>query len=367
MVTSKRKSTSPAGVFPPGEFIREELEARGWTQREFADILGRPVQTVNQIIKGTKEITPETARGLAAAFGTSAELWLNLENAFRLAALRADPAVSKRSLLHSVVPLAELLKRRWIEPKEDLDDLEAEICRFLEVSKIDEKPKLFLAPRRSDPHGELSPAQIAWGFRVKHVAIAAETPAFDRQKFGALLPGLAHLSAEDDGLRRAIRRLSNVGVRVVTVPHLPGSKIDGAMFWLSDSAPVAALSLRYGRIDSFWFTLMHELAHVWQNRIEQGVLDDGLLDEDVSERQERPRYETEADELASGWLLPRDKLRAFMRATRPYYTAARVRAFAQSIGVHPALVVGRLQHLGEMGWNNLRGLLGRARDQLALA
>ncbi len=73
----------PAEVFPPGEFIRDELEARGWTQEEFADILGRPLQTVNQIINGKKEITAETARAIAEAFGTSAELWLNLQSAPR--------------------------------------------------------------------------------------------------------------------------------------------------------------------------------------------------------------------------------------------------------------------------------------------
>jgi HTH-type transcriptional regulator/antitoxin HigA len=322
---------------------------------------------VNQIIKGRKEITPETARGLAAAFGTSAELWLNLENAFRLAAVRAnDAAVSQRSRLHSVVPLAELLKRGWIKSRAALDDMEIEVCRFLEIDRLNERPKFRLKARRSGPYGELSPVQTAWAFRAKHLAMAADVPAFDRRRFGALLPGLCRLSAEHDGMRKAIRELQDAGVRVVRVPHLPGSKIDGAMFWLSKTAPVVALSLRHDRIDSFWFTLMHELAHVWQARPERGILDNCLVDEDALEGQERPKYETEADELASGWLLPRDRLRAFIGATKPYYSAERVTAFAQQIGVHPALVVGRMQHLGEIDWKNLRSLLGKASDQLGL-
>ena len=87
-----------AQIFPPGDFIREEIEERGWTQGTFAEILGRPLQTVNAIINGKKEITPKTAIELAAAFGTSPELWLNLETAYRLAITEpADPEIARRA------------------------------------------------------------------------------------------------------------------------------------------------------------------------------------------------------------------------------------------------------------------------------
>lgn len=87
-----------AKVLPPGDFIREELEARGWSQSGFARIMGRPLQAVNEIINGRKRITAETAKELAAAFGTSPELWLNLENAYRLAQTdEPDPAIKKRA------------------------------------------------------------------------------------------------------------------------------------------------------------------------------------------------------------------------------------------------------------------------------
>jgi HTH-type transcriptional regulator/antitoxin HigA len=72
----------PAEVFSPGEFIREELEARGWTQGDLAEIMGRPIQVVNGIVIGKKIITPRTANELAAALGTSAEMWTNLQTAY---------------------------------------------------------------------------------------------------------------------------------------------------------------------------------------------------------------------------------------------------------------------------------------------
>ena len=69
----------PAEVFPPGEFIREELEARGWSPIDLAAILGRPRRDVSEIITAKRSITPETAKQLAAAFGTGPRLWMNLE------------------------------------------------------------------------------------------------------------------------------------------------------------------------------------------------------------------------------------------------------------------------------------------------
>src|SRR4051794_37892054 len=89
---------SVAEAFPPGEFLREELEARGWTQRDLAEILGRPAQVVSAIATGKKEITPRTALELAAAFGTSAESRLGLEAQYRLWRAGApDPAIAERA------------------------------------------------------------------------------------------------------------------------------------------------------------------------------------------------------------------------------------------------------------------------------
>ncbi len=75
---------TPAEAFPPGEYLRDELEERGWTVTEFASIIGRPVQTVSEILNAKKSITPATALPLSEALGTSAELWLNLQTAYQL-------------------------------------------------------------------------------------------------------------------------------------------------------------------------------------------------------------------------------------------------------------------------------------------
>lgn len=81
---------TPAEVFPPREFIREEIEARGWSQVEFAEILGRPPRLAGELIASKRAVTPETANALAAAFRASAQLWLNLESSYQLSRLKHD-------------------------------------------------------------------------------------------------------------------------------------------------------------------------------------------------------------------------------------------------------------------------------------
>jgi len=74
----------PARVFPPGRTIKNELEARGWKQREFAQVIGRPVQYVSDLVRGKRMLTVSAARELEAALGPSAEFWLGLETHYRL-------------------------------------------------------------------------------------------------------------------------------------------------------------------------------------------------------------------------------------------------------------------------------------------
>ncbi len=95
-MTAKRRPV--AEVFPPGDFIREELEFRGWTQSDLARIMGRPFQTVNAILNGRKSVTARTARELEAALGPSAEFWMNLEVSYQLHKQEdADPEISVRA------------------------------------------------------------------------------------------------------------------------------------------------------------------------------------------------------------------------------------------------------------------------------
>src|SRR3990172_4435237 len=109
MPTTRR----PARVASPGQIISRELEARGWTQRDLAAIMARPYQAINEIIKWAKQITPETARELAKAFGTTMDFWMNLEASYRLfLAVQEDKErdIERRSRIYTIAPVAEMIK-----------------------------------------------------------------------------------------------------------------------------------------------------------------------------------------------------------------------------------------------------------------
>ncbi len=72
-----------AEAFPPGEFIQDELESRGWSHTDLANIMGRPARLIDEIIAGRRSVSPEIARELGDAFGTDVDFWLNLEASYR--------------------------------------------------------------------------------------------------------------------------------------------------------------------------------------------------------------------------------------------------------------------------------------------
>ena len=182
----------PAEVFPPGEYLAEELEARGWSQTELAEILGRPPRLVNEIIAGKRAITPETAKGLSAAFGTSPEFWMNLETAYQLSKARIEEReVRERANLYTRFPVKEMLKRGWIEASENLDVLVQRFCEYFKISSLDEAPKFAHAPRKS---GE-SISQLAWLNRAGQIAGAVHCAKFSK---------LMKLSICTQALRRSI-------------------------------------------------------------------------------------------------------------------------------------------------------------------
>ena len=161
----------PAELFPPGEYVADELDARGWTRGDLAEILGKSASNVHDIISGKVNISPETARGLADAFGTSAEVWLSLDSRYRLRDAQASPGTNLRAKIYSKTPVRELLKRNWIEGSTNPEVLASRVCDFLGVTSLDEAPRpLAHAARKSTTYAESSPSQIAWLCQVGRLA-----------------------------------------------------------------------------------------------------------------------------------------------------------------------------------------------------
>ena len=266
----------PADVFPPGELLRDELEARGWTPTEFAEIIGRPPRVVNEIISGKRGVAPETARELAAAFGTSAQLWMNLESAYQLS--KVEPVterIAREAALRERFPVREMTKRGWIRASGSYEEVERQVLQYFRVKSVAEAICFPHAARRN--YGsELTTIQWAWLFRVQQLAAALKAPTYSEQKLRAAIPELERLMVDPEETRHVPRILSGCGVRFVIVEPIPGSKIQGVCFWINQTnSPVIGLSLKGDQIDRFWFDLWHEIEHVLRgDGRDEPVLDD---------------------------------------------------------------------------------------------
>ncbi len=328
---------------PPGHFIREELEARGWTQAELAYMLDVPVQAVNMITSGKRGITAEMAKKMAAAFDVAPEFFLNLQKTWELAhAPEPDPSVAKKARLQSLYPVREMIKRKWLVST-DAGTLEEEIARFFDVASASEIPHMAHAAFRTR-YDEIPPPQLAWLFRVRQIAkeMVVEgryTPSSGREA----VRKLSHLLSAPEEARHVPRILSEAGIRYVLVESLPSAKIDGVCCWLGDAAPVIGMSLRYDRIDSFWFVLRHEVEHVLRNHGRDVAMIDVDIDKTVG-LEGIPEEERQANEAASHFCVPKGEMDSFIARKQPFFSEHAILGFAGRLKLHPGLVAGQLRY-----------------------
>jgi HTH-type transcriptional regulator / antitoxin HigA len=333
---------TPAEVFPPGEFIRDELEARGWTQGDLAQIMGRPEPAINLIINDKRGITPDTATELAGAFGTSPEFWLNLENAYRLSKVVVPfSEIRERASLFEASPVKEMEKRGWIKSTDSIEALKLELSSFYEGINVE---NFKVAARASTEQGRVTPEQMAWCVRALQLASKIPARPYQPSKINECKKQLRALAAFPQGVAQVPSVLAAFGIRFVVVEHLTGTKIDGAALWLGDGwdKPVIAISARYDRIDSFWQTTCHELSHI-EHKDSIALIDVDLLGAE-NRNESILEIENRANREAAEMLIPREKLSSFIIRKRPYFSKVSIIQFANANKVHPGIVAGQLHH-----------------------
>jgi len=336
-----------AEVFPPGEFIQEELDARGWTQEDFASIIGKPLAAVNEIIKGKRSITAETAVRIAAAFGTSPHLWMNLESGWQIhlqSKKRDSKEIRTRARIYETAPVREMQRRGWMQKTRNPKEIEKELISYYGVTDLSEVPRLQVAARASNrpDDGGLNAAQWAWCIRCCQIASLVDAKSFSKSNIKPLVKDLHSLLPNPEDARLVPLLLAEAGIKFVVVEHLSKTRMDGAALWPSNRTPVIAMSLRYGRVDNFWFTLLHELAHICYR--------DGVrADIDIEDQKSvTDNIEKRANKQSASWLVPQEALQSFILRTSPLYSTTRVTNFARRMGVHPSIIVGQLKFCEEL-------------------
>jgi HTH-type transcriptional regulator/antitoxin HigA len=344
-----------------GERIRQELKRRGWTQADLAKVMDRPLPTINELITGRTQISPETAVQLQVALGVDAREWLALENERQLANIRtSDPEVERRAKLFDLAPVKEMEKRGWIQRTRSASELESALREFFSTASLESLPEIGAQMRHGVGVETMNSAQRAWCFRARQLALSVHSEPFTEKSFARGISDLRKVAAWPDATYKVPAILSEMGIRFVVIEPLAHSRIDGAAMWLDEDSPVVALSLRYDRIDSFWHTLGHELSHIRHR--------DGLMvDVDIVGDQrptvvEQSETERRADLEASELLIDKNVLDDFVVRVGPLYSRARINQFANLLRIHPGIIVGQLHFRSEISYGSLRDTLEKVRD-----
>jgi len=330
-------------IEPPGTFIKSELEARGWSQRDLAFILGQTEQQLNPLLSGKRGITPDMARLLGDAFDVSPQFFLNLQGRYDLQNSKdPDPAVKTRAELQTQFPVRDMIRRGWIQDGE-ASLLQLQMNRFFEAANDDTTGNVAFAAKRT--HCDTTPAhQRAWVYRVRQLAKEMNIGPYSPEKLRALLPKLRSLMIDPESVAAVPALLAECGVRFVIVEVLPNAKISGVCTWLDDATPVVGLSTLYDRLDNFWFVLRHELEHVLQGHGKGSIgMIDHLAGEGTKDANGSVDEEHIADTEAADFCVPASKMASFYARKHPYFSERDVLGFAALMAVHPAIVVGQLQ------------------------
>ena len=231
-----------------------------------------------------------------------------------------------------------MIKRRWFKAPQNANPLE--IVKEYVIDVVG--PQLAATYHRKKMYGGSAPneyALLAWQARILQRArdMAAHDGVSDFKQDDRWLSELAKLTRLSDGAQRSIRLLAENGIALVIERHLPGSYLDGAAMLDAADRPVIGLTLRYDRLDNFWFVLFHEIGHVFLH-LSAGVRFDFFDEERVSPGHS---IEADADRFALNTLIPAELWDQCL--SRFALSEEAVRIDAATLDIHPSIIAGRIR------------------------
>ena len=344
----------PDYAVPPGWVLAERLSTQGISRAEFARRCDRSAKLISEIISGKAPIEAKTALQFERVLGVDADIWLGIEKDYQLHQIREAEARQAEVLAAwaKTFPVAELVKRGAIPKRSSISEAFSELMVFFRVASIEAwhvKYGTANIAYRHSPSFESEECSLATWLRIAEIdAEEQKCKAYDRSAFKTALRRIRRLTREsfDEALKETHRLCNNAGVALSLVEPLPKARLSGAAWWLSPRKPIIALSARHKTDDHLWFSLFHEAAHILLHSKKDVFVDEadtGGAD-----------LETEANEWASHFLVPRSDWRQFVDEGE--YTSLEIRHFADEQGIAPGIVVGRLQHEGYLPWSRLNKL-----------
>jgi HTH-type transcriptional regulator / antitoxin HigA len=345
------KMVENADYRTPGQLIQALLDARGWSQRVLAVVLKADETGINKILSGKRPVDAEMALALSRIFSVAPERFLELQKSYELAQARLlfmdDPEMETRAQLFGALPVADMIRRGWLDADDvkNFPKVEAAIAKFYGVNSVREIEVFPHAAKKTNVFTPATHTQIAWLYRVREIASEMLVGRYSERAVESAIPRLKDLLISAAAIRKVPRILAECGIRFVIVETLPGAKIDGVCFWLSDEKPVIGMSLRFDRIDNFWFVLRHELEHVVRlHGRDAAMLDVDLEGDRAGVGADVPDEERVANQAAADFCVPKKSLESFIARKSPFFYDHDIIGFSRTMQVHPGLVAGQLHH-----------------------
>lgn len=335
----------------PGQLISAALKSKGWTKRVLAIVLNMDETGINKIVSDKRPIHAELALVLEELFDIPAERFLELQKSYDLAlariASRPDPQRAIRAQLFDGLPISEMIKRRWLDVEDirDIAGVEKSMAKFFGVESIEQIEVLPHAAKKTVVSSDMTPIQLAWLYRVRQIACEMIVPKYSKSGVIRAIELLRPLTSAAEEARKVPRILAECGIRFVIVESLPSSKIDGVCFWLDEVSPVIGMSMRYDRIDNFWFVLRHELEHVIHEHGKALITVDAELEGDRAGTGDNvPEEERIANMAAAEFCVPKKTMDSFIARKAPVFAERDLLGVAATLRVHPGLVAGQLRY-----------------------
>ncbi len=310
--------------------------AAGLSQTDLATSLGMKPQQIQRY-----EATNYMGASLARLVEVSRVLGVKASGTFE-SAKQAGSSVFVWSDADDIVwgqlPYKEMIKRRWFDVPRNANPLEKVKEYFLHAAGA----QFATAYHRKKVRSGNVPneyALLAWQARVLERArvLTEHREVAEFELDDRWLPELVSLTRRSDGPKRASRLLAEKGIALVTERHLPGSYLDGAAMLDNAERPVIGLTLRYDRLDNFWFVLFHELGHVFLHLFD-GLRYDFFDEESASDTDS---IEAEADRFALNSLIAEEVWDQCL--SRFALSEEAVRTDADNLGIAPSIIAGRIR------------------------
>lgn len=334
----------------PNILIRARI-AKGLSQRDLAELMGLKEQQIQRY-----EAEEYASANIVRLAEVSKALGINIKETAEFGSSDEPPKIDDSEFAWDQFPIKEMYRRNWFEEfsgsLSEAVENDEELLREFVTKSLDE-PVRAAARQRIRLGGVVNRyALIAWQCRLVSLARRIKlTKKFDKVLLSdGWFRKLAELSCEEEGPQKAAEYLQEFGIRLVVVPHLSNTHLDGAAILLSGD-PVVGMTLRFDRIDNFWFVLFHELIHIKKHLLKgkvESIFDD--LEEEADD------IEKEADEGASEILIPSEKWETAL--ARYIQSKDSIEDFAREAGISPAIVAGKIRRESK-NYTILNDLIGQ--------